>query len=105
MHNNAMNLLVVVGILGLIWFLIFLYREIFGEYDINRVSLWQTYMLIFFICVLVEGVSDITIFYNEFLLYIYMPLGIACNRNYSTNIFDKCSSIKNGTIWREESKK
>lgn len=105
MHNNAMNLLVVVGILGLIWFLIFLYREIFGEYDINRASLWQTYMLIFFICVLVEGVSDITIFYNEFLLYIYMPLGIACNRNYSKNIFDKCSSIKNGTIWREESKK
>lgn len=79
MHNNFMNLLVVVGVIGTIFFIVFLYNMVVKNYDANNKYIWQNQLMLFFIVVLLEGCTDITIFYNDFNLYIYLPLGIACS--------------------------
>lgn len=79
MHNNFMNLLVVVGVIGAVFFILFLYSIAMKNYDANNKYIWQNQLMLFFIVVLFEGCTDITIFYNDFNLYIYLPLGIACS--------------------------
>lgn len=83
MHNNAMNLLVVVGVVGLIIYFVYLILYINRKFDFENATEFQWQCLIFFICVIFEGTTDITIFYNPFLAYYFIPLGIALNRNYT----------------------
>ncbi len=85
MHNNAMNLLVVVGVLGLIVYFVYLVIYINKKFDFINASEIQWQCLIFFICIMVEGTTDITIFYNPFLTFYFVPLGIALNKNYTMN--------------------
>lgn len=85
MHNNAMNLLVVVGAVGLVVYFVYLIRYIIRKFDFRNASFLQWQCLIFFICIIFEGASDITIFYNPFLAYYFIPLGIALSRNYLSN--------------------
>lgn len=80
MHNNFMNLLVVVGIIGTIFYIVFLYNLIIKKYDVGKKYNWQNQIMLFFIVVLIEGCTDITVFYNQFNIYIYLPLGLACSR-------------------------
>ncbi len=82
MHNNAMNLLVVVGLVGLATYFIYLLWYINKKFEFENASKLQWQCLIFFICILFEGASDITIFYNPFLAYYFIPLGIALSRKY-----------------------
>lgn len=82
MHNNAMNLLVVVGTIGLIVYFIYLIRYINRKFDFKNASELQWQCLLFFICIIFEGASDITIFYNPFLAFYFVPLGIALGENY-----------------------
>lgn len=89
MHNNAMNLLVVVGVVGLIVYFVYLILYINRNFDFENASELQWQCLIFFICIIVEGTTDITIFYNPFLAYYFIPLGIALNRNYTEIDYDK----------------
>lgn len=79
LHNISMNLLVTTGILGLLFYfgiLIFVIKKNCTNINNNDISLK---LGIFFICILFEGISDITIFYNTFLLYYFATLGIGCN--------------------------
>lgn len=82
MHNNVMDLLVVVGILGTLVYLVYLVRFIFKYFDFVHSSVFQVQCLVFFISILLEGCTDITIFYNDFLPYYFIPLGIALNEKY-----------------------
>lgn len=83
MHNNAMNLLVVVGSIGVIVYFFYLIIYIYRNFDFYNASNIQWQCLIFFICILIEGTTDITLFYNNFLAYYFIPLGIALNKNYT----------------------
>lgn len=83
MHNNAMNLLVVVGITGLVIYFGYLIQYINKKFDFENASDLQWQCLLFFICILFEGASDITIFYNAFLAYYFVPLGIALSKKYA----------------------
>ena len=83
MHNNAMNLLVVVGMVGMVIYFSYLILYINRSFDFEKASDFQWQCLIFFICILVEGATDITIFYNLFLPYYFIPLGIALSKNYT----------------------
>ena len=89
MHNNAMNLLVVVGMVGLIIYFAYLIMYINRCFDFANASELQWQCLIFFICIIAEGTTDITIFYNPFLVYYFVPLGIALNKNYTKLNFGK----------------
>ena len=89
MHNNAMNLLVVVGMVGLIIYFAYLIMYINRWFDFANASELQWQCLIFFICIIAEGTTDITIFYNPFLVYYFVPLGIALNKNYTKLYFGK----------------
>ena len=82
MHNNAMNLFVVVGLVGLSIYFIYLLRYINRKFDFKNASELQWQCLLFFICIMFEGASDITIFYNPFLAYYFVPLGIALSVHY-----------------------
>lgn len=82
MHNNAMNLYVVIGLTGLIFYFGYLIYYIFKTFNFNAATTFQWQCLIFFICILFEGATDITLFYNDFLAFYFMPLGIALSRNY-----------------------
>ncbi len=83
MHNNAMNLYVVVGAVGLIVYFIYLIRYIQKKFDFENCSWLQVQCLLFFICVIVEGMTDVTLFYNNFIAYHFIPLGIALNEKYN----------------------
>ena len=83
MHNNAMNLLVVVGITGMVVYFVYLIMYINKKFDFENALGFQWQCLVFFICTIVEGTSDITLFYNPFLGFYFIPLGIALSRNYS----------------------
>lgn len=85
MHNNALHLLVVAGILGGLVFFICLYYFIFHRVEFVRKTLWQRQLLLFFMCIMIEGCTDITIFYNGYLMYIYAPLALACSNRYIKN--------------------
>lgn len=87
MHNNAMNLLVVVGLVGLVVYFGYLVRYINKKFDFEKASLLQWQCLLFFICIIFEGASDITIFYNAFLEYYFIPLGIALSEKYLNNSY------------------
>lgn len=79
MHNNAMNLLVVIGIFGLVFYCILL-TYIIKKYCAKLYeNLMTRRFFLFFLCILFEGISDITIFYNTLLLYYFAPLGMGCN--------------------------
>ena len=82
MHNNAMHLLVVFGILGLIAYFGFLIYLIYKEFDFNNYSHVQLLLIIFFIVILFGGSSDVMLFYNDFMLFVFVPLGISLNKNY-----------------------
>lgn len=82
MHNNAMNLLVVVGVVGLIIYFAYLIMYINRCFDFANASELQWQCLIFFICIVFEGTTDITLFYNAFLAFYFIPLGVALNKNY-----------------------
>lgn len=84
MHNNAMNLFVVIGLVGLVLYFGYLINYIFKTFDFNNASKLQWQCLIFFICIVLEGTTDITLFYNSFLAYYFIPLGIALNSKYSS---------------------
>lgn len=84
MHNNVMNLMVVMGIIGVIVYISYLITYIKKNFDFNNCSFLQIQCMIFFICIIFEGATDITLFYNSFLGYYFIPLGIALNNNYST---------------------
>ena len=83
MHNNAMNLIVVIGLLGLLLYFGYLVKYILESFDFSRATNFQWQCLIFFICIIVEGATDITLFYNPFLAYYFIPLGIALSDNYT----------------------
>lgn len=83
MHNNAMNLLVVVGIVGMVVYFVYLIMYINKKFDFENALEFQWQCLVFFICTIIEGTSDITLFYNPFLGFYFIPLGIALSRNYS----------------------
>ena len=82
MHSNFMNLLVVYGVIILILYWGYLGYLFFRKYDYKHSTKMQDLLLLFFICVLVEGTTEITIFYNEFILYTFMPLGMAFNKKF-----------------------
>lgn len=83
MHNNAMNLYVVIGLVGLVLYFGYLITYIFRTFDFKSASKLQWQCLIFFICIVMEGTTDITLFYNSFLAYYFIPLGVALNSRYS----------------------
>lgn len=82
MHNNAMNLYVVIGLIGLVFYFGYLVYYIFRTFNFKSATTFQWQCLVFFICIVFEGTTDITLFYNEFLAFYFMPLGIALSRNY-----------------------
>lgn len=84
MHNNAMNLLVVIGLFGLVLYFGYLIKYILKSFDFSKATKFQWQCLIFFICIIFEGATDITLFYNPFLAYYFIPLGIALSRNYTS---------------------
>lgn len=83
MHNNAMNLYVVTGLVGLVLYFGYLITYIFKTFDFKGASRLQWQCLIFFGCIILEGTTDITLFYNSFLAYYFIPLGVALNSRYS----------------------
>ncbi len=94
MHNNAMNLFVIIGVVGLVLYFGYMINYIFKNFDFKNASKLQWQCLIFFICIVLEGTTDITLFYNSFLAYYFIPLGIALNSKYS--------SLKWRLTWEEE---
>ena len=82
MHNNAMNLLVVVGLVGMCVYYVYLIRYIFRKFDFKNASMLQWQCMVFFVGVVIAGATDITLFYNQFLAYYFIPLGISLNSNY-----------------------
>lgn len=80
-HNNAMNLIVVFGICGLIIYIYLLSYILKKEFVFIKSEKVSNQLILFFFCILLEGISDITIFYNGLLLYYFAPLGMACNLN------------------------
>lgn len=84
MHNSALNLLVVVGLIGMIWYFSLLFRIVFSYYnaDSSDNHIWKNYLVIYFVSILIFGMTENVIFYNGYLLYTFMPLGLACNQMY-----------------------
>lgn len=82
MHNNAMHLLVVFGVIGLIVYFCFLFYFIRTEFNYKKYTDVQLKFLIFFLVLLIGGVSDTMLFYNNFMLIVFVPIGIATNNKY-----------------------
>lgn len=82
MHNNAMNLLVVVGGIGLLVYYFYIIYYINKHFDFDNAPRMKWQCLLFFIAIMIEGITDITLFYNYFLAYYFLPLGIALSHNY-----------------------
>lgn len=83
MHNNAMHLLVVFGILGLVAYFGFLLYIVFKYFNFEECSKVQLLLMCWFIVIMIGGCSDVMLFYNDFMLLVFVPLGIALNKNYS----------------------
>lgn len=79
MHNNFMNLLVVTGLSGVVIYYSYIikcFEKSIKNYSMSEI---QYLMLLFFICIIFEGVTDITMFYNVFAPFAFVPFGIALN--------------------------
>ena len=82
LHNNSMNLFIVFGLIALLIYYFLLKKIINNSFVFgNQVNNISIRLLIFFLCILMEGISDITIFYNPFILYYFFPLGLSCSES------------------------
>lgn len=95
MHNNAMNLFVVVGVIGLVVYFVFIIDLIINQFDYNNASKMQWQFLIYFICIIFEGVTDVTLFYNPLVAFYFIPLGIALNKKYNKLDYEGVKSTEN----------
>lgn len=83
MHNNFMNLLVVTGLLGVFIYYSYIIKCFMDTIKRYNLSEFQYLMLLFFVCIIFEGASDVTLFYTIFNPFVYIPFGLVLNSYYS----------------------
>ena len=79
MHNNFMNLLVVTGVTGVVIYYSYIVESLNKKIHNGLFSEFQYLMLLFFVCIIFNGISEVSLFYMGFAPFVFIPFGMALN--------------------------
>lgn len=76
LHNNYLAIICNFGVLGIISYIIFVVKSISDSCCFKNISLFKFNMLISFICVLVNGYFEATVYFSPIFMFMFIFLGI-----------------------------